>query len=401
MPSKPKSRLRSIPIEVIILSAAFLFIFMGAGAQQQFLAPFFGANRDWSPIVRGLVPAAVYVGLMCSRIPALWVVSRIGERAAMLIGGGAYVAFPLVVYFVNPLPLLIIGALLWGSGAALMWVTGSIRIIDAVSARNYGKASGVFVGSVHTGVLAGMLVLSWTAGQFGLHAVFLVASILSAAGWIIMMTLPGNHAIRTVPDIPGMLAVTRLPNWSIVAALLGLAALGYGLMLVPLGEALVETLGVSSLALAAIYPAGRLIVSLTGGWLSDVVGRRGVIVAGFMMAGAGLAVTAHQFGEPWAMALGIFSVGLLGGIAPAVGLAFVGDVATPERRLMVHASLFTSNDLGVATAIIAGQFLRGSIGGFVPTFAAFSVALIACGIWAAVSFRPVAVMGEDRLDVPD
>ena len=381
---------RIIPPEIAILSVAFLLIFTGAGAQQQFLAPYFSQHTDWSPIARGLVPASVYLSMTIWRIPAVWVVARMGERPAMLVGGAMYVAFPAVVYLSPVWWTLIVAGAFWGAGATLMWVTSSIRVIDSVSSRSYGKASGFFIGSVHSGILLGTLLLATVASWYSLREVFLVASVVTCAGLLVMSMLGANDTKRTSPDLASLINITRLPNWRVVAALLGLAALGYGLMLVPLAEALVSELGVSSLALAAIYPSGRLIVSFSGGWLSDIIGRRAIIVAGFFMAGAGLAVAAFAFGAPWAMAVGIFSVGLLGGIAPAMGLAYVGDIAGTESRLMVHASLFALNDLGVATAIIAGQFLRGYIGGFVPTFGVFSAVLIACGVWAFISFRPAS-----------
>jgi MFS family permease len=378
------------PPEIVILSVAFLFIFMGAGAQQQFLAPYFTEVMNWSPVHRGFVPAAVYLSMTVWRVPAVWVVSKIGERTAMLLGGLAYVLFPLGVYYISSWAYLILAGVAWGAGATLMWVTSSIRVIDAANTRNYGKTSGFFIGSVHMGILVGYIVLSRVADVYSLHSVFIVASALTAVGWITMLLLPSNNTHRTSPSLSMVLRITRLPNWGIVAALLGLAALGWGLMLVPLGEALVDTLGVGSLALAAIYPFGRLIISLSGGWLSDIIGRRVVIAAGFFLAGTGLAVTAFNFGSGWAMAVGIFSVGLLGGIAPAMGLAFVGDVATSDTRLMVHASLFAFNDFGVAVAILGGQFLRDTLGGFEPTFGVFAALLLVCGVWAYVSFRPVS-----------
>jgi hypothetical protein len=72
-----------------------------------------------------------------------------------------------------------------------------------------------------------------------------------------------------------------------------------------------------------------------------------------------------------------------------MGLAFVGDAADSRSRLIVHASLFMFNDFGVATAILFGQYLRGFFGGFEPMFGVFSAILLACGVWAMLSFKPV------------
>ena len=381
--------IRSIPRDIVILSASFGFIFMGTGASQQFLAPLFAETTSWSPIGRGLIPASVYLSMMLWRVPSVWIVARIGERAAMLVGGATYVAFPTVVYYASSFWVLVASAALWGVGATLMWVTSSARVLDAVSERSYGKASGVFIGSVFSGILIGVLLLSRIADVWSLRTVFLVASALSAVGWLIMLTLPAKLTKRTPPNLGTLKSITRMTNWRIVGILLGLAAMGYGLMLVPLGECIVQGLGISSLALAAIHPAARLALSFSSGWLSDVAGRRRVIVAGFFIAGAGLAWAALAIDSPYALGAGILAIGLLGGIAPTMGLAFVGDIAQTETRLMVHSSLFVHNDMGVAAAILVGQFLQTSAGGFGPTFGIFSILLLACGLWAFRSFRPV------------
>jgi len=382
------SRAQAIPWDILILSASFAFIFMGAGAQQQFLVPYFSAHGVWSPVVVGLIPASVYISMTVWRVPALWIVARIGERRAMLVGGAAYVAFPAAIYLLSSYPLLVISAATWGLGATLMWVTSSIRILDAASRRSYGRASGFFFGCVHCGILVGMLVLSWIAGTWSLREVFLAASGISLVGWVLMTTLPARHVERRRPDMATVVSMTRTPGWRVVAALLGLSSVGYGLMLGPLGQNIVEELGVSSLALAAVYPTARLIVSISGGWLSDAIGRRGVIVGGFFLAGAGLALTALAKGSPFALAAGIFAIGLLGGVAPAMGLAFVGDTAGGESRLMLHSTLFTVNDAGVAAAILTGQFLRSAMGGSGSTFGFFAVVLTLCGVWSLLTFRP-------------
>ena len=388
--------IRSIPKDIVILSVSFAFIFMGTGASQQFLTPLFSTTTSWSPIARGLIPASIYFSMMFWRVPAIWIVSRIGERVAMLLGGATYVVFPLVVYFTSSYWVLILGAAIWGVGATLMWVTSSTRVLDAVSERNYGKASGIFVGSVFTGILIGVLVLSRIAEGWSLRSVFVSASALSLFGWLVMMTLPTKHAERQAPNIRTLVSISRMGNWRVVGALLGLSAMGYRLMLVPLGECIVQELGVSSLALAAIHPAGRLVVSFTSGWLSDVVGRRRVIVVGFLIAGAGLGWASLATGSPIALGVGILAIGLLGGIAPTMGLAFAGDIAQTETRLMVHSSLFIHNDFGVAGAIMVGQMLQMGAGGFGPTFGVFSILLLRAGLWALVSFRLSASRVETR-----
>jgi MFS family permease len=380
-----------MPRDLLILCISFAFIFMGAGAQQQFLSPFFAEVTNWSPVVRGFIPATVYFTMAVWRLPAVWVVSKIGERTAMLLGGSAYVIFPAVIYFSSSQPAtywsMILGAFLWGVGATLMWVTSSTRVLDVVNRTQYGKASGAFIGAVFGGILIGVFLLTWVGAVFSLRDVFLTSSVITAIGWGILFLLPDHHVKRARPSIKAVLEVTRRTDWRVVGAMLALSSMGYGLMLVPLGECIVDGLGVSSLALAAGYPAARLVVGLVGGWMSDVVGRRNMIVGAFLIAGVGLGLTTLSTTSPITLGIGIFAIGLLGGVAPTMGLASAGDMSSSENRLMVHASLFMHNDLGIAVAMILGQLLQVQLGGFAPTFGVFSILILACGIWAFVVFR--------------
>ncbi len=378
---------RAIPGEILILSAAFGFIFMGTGAQQQFLAPFFRQTYEWTAFQRGLVPAAVYLSMTFWRVPIVWVVHRIGERPAMLIGGAAYILFPLAVYFIPTWWMLVACAAAWGVGATLMWVTSSIRVLDASSRHHYGKSSGVFASGTFLGLFLGTLGLSFVASAWSLRTVFLVSSIVTSLGWLLMLTLPEVTQIRSKPDIRTVLSFTRSPSWRVVAALLFLSALGYGIMLVPLGEWIIVGLGVSSLALSAGHPLARLVVALTSGWLSDLVGRRAVIVGGFLAAAAGLGLTAIVPASPFALLAGIVSLGLMNGLAPTVGLAFVGDMSERETRLMLHSSLFANSDIGIATAMLTGQLMQVGLGGFAQTFGVFAAVLALCAVWSFFSFK--------------
>ena len=396
-----KNSSRSIPLDLLIISGSFMFIFMGAGAQQQFLAPYFSQSTDWSALQRGFIPATVYLTMASSRIPVLWLVDRIGERAAMILGGASYVAFPAVVYLTQTYWALILGAACWGVGATLMWVTSSTRVLDVSSSTRYGRASAVFIGSTFTGILMGTFILTSVASYYAeetMRNVFIVASALSLIGWIIMLTLKRGTVHRHRPNIKTFLTIAKSSDWRIVGFLLMLAAMGYGLMLVPLGECITQNLGVAGLILTAGHPAARFVISVAGGWLSDVIGRKRVIVSSFFIAGAGLAWTALAIDSPLALGVGIFSIGVLGGVAPTVGLAFVGDISTEQNRLMVHASLFMQNDFGVAMAMLLGQILQVQMGGFAPTFGIFSVLLLLCGVWSFFTFgkarRAVAVEAE-------
>ena len=55
---------------IFLLSGTFFFIFMGAGAQQLYIAPYLTECTEWSGLMRALVPATVYISMMIFRIVA-------------------------------------------------------------------------------------------------------------------------------------------------------------------------------------------------------------------------------------------------------------------------------------------------------------------------------------------
>ena len=168
----------------------------------------------------------------------------------------------------------------------------------------------------------------------------------------------------------------------IVIILQAVSAIGFGLVLVPLSENIMASIGVSGLVLAVGYPAARFLVALVGGWLSDHLGRRATLAGSFFLAGVGLGWTALMPSSPVALSVGIFAIGLLGGLVPTLAMAYVGDVAHPATRLMVHSTLFTGRDVGVAGAMLVGQILRVELGGFGAMFGVFAALFLVCGMWS-------------------
>jgi len=378
--------------DLVILTTSFVLIFMGAGAQQQFLVPFFREAMTWSPLERGFIPAAVYLGMAFSRVPSVWIVSALGERAGMMLGAASYIAFPALVWASPSYGVLVAGAALWGVGASMLWLTSSIRVLDVARETHYGTASGIFSSGTHVGFLIGVLILSRVAADSSLRDVFAVAAAVTAVGWLILVLLPAREVRREPPHLRMVMTIARSADGRIVIILLGVAAAGFGLMLVPLSECISDALGLSGLALAAAYPAARLVVSLAGGWLSDLLGRRVVLSGSFLVASAGLSWTAIAPTSPVALGVGIFAIGLLGGLVPTLAMAYVGDVAHPSTRLMVHGTLFTGQGIGVAGAMLVGQMLRIGLGSFGTAFAVFALVFFGCGIWSStLSARPIPV----------
>jgi MFS family permease len=106
--------------------------------------------------------------------------------------------------------------------------------------------------------------------------------------------------------------------------------------------------------LAAVYPAVWSLGQLVTGWLSDRVGRKGLIVTGMLLQAAALGMIAATSGlGPWSLA----AIALGAGTAmvyPTL-LAVIGDVAHPAWRASAVGVYRLWRDLGFAVgAAVAG-----------------------------------------------
>lgn len=300
-----------------------------------------------------------------------WVADR-GRRRPMLIAG----------WLVGlPVPLLILWAPTWGWIVAanallgvnqgLAWSATVIMKIDLVGPKRRGLAMGLneFAGYVAvglaglaSGVLAARLGLSLGAAAVGLvvAAVGLLLSLLvqETAPFARLEATTTRHSGAERPTLP---AVLRRSLWSDRALFSvsqaglvnnlndGLAWGVFPLLFLRSGLSLRE-IGV----LAAVYPVTWGVCQLATGALSDVWGRRGMIVVGMLVQGAALIAMAQTQGfAAWSGALAALGVGTA--LVYPTLLAAVGDLAHPSWRGLAVGVYRLWRDLGyVAGALLAG-----------------------------------------------
>ena len=152
-----------------------------------------------------------------------------------------------------------------------------------------------------------------------------------------------------------------------------------------LGIWAIKHLGASQPQLAVAYLVGAVLAGLTGyvgGHLSDRVGRRPLILAGWAFEAAIplalFAVGRHVVGGLALLAL-LPAVGSLGGAADQ---AMVADLVAPERQEAGYASVRVAQNLGVTIGpplggllLIGGNWSHLWIGGFVLAAAAAGIAV--------------------------
>jgi len=372
---------RNLPRDLKVLSGAFFFLFMGAGAQQQFLLPHLRETTSWGTMQYSLILATVYISFMLWRLGIGHSIRALGEYRSIVLGSLTYTAFVGTVLSSRSYPLTLAMALLWGWGAASLWTTGGTRVLNISRRERYGTSSGVLYLCTSLGFTLGVVALGATRTRWGGDAMYGLALGLSLAGNPVLPFLARGGVLPPHRPLGEVLKLMRTRRVKMVGSLQFVSALSFGLLLGTVADFLPQAYGWRSLLLTASFPLARALTSLGGGTLSDRIGRGKVIALALGTSGLAL-LTSAGWTTPLSLGLGILILGCQSGVVPTTSLALAGDVAEPERRPLVLGAMFFWRDLGVVTAILGGQYLRVALGTIRAPLIAFGLIFLACAVWS-------------------
>ena len=297
-----------------------------------------------------------------------WWSDRVRRRKPLVVGGYALAAFarPLVALAFSPLQVLAI-RLTDRVGKGIRTSPRDALIADSVDPAVRGRAFGFHRASDHAGAVVGPLVafalLQW--GGFSLRSLFLAAAIPGLAAVAVLVL-----AVREVPRAPAARSVAVHPGetpprlgaplpgrfWAVLGAilvftlgnstdaflLLRAAQLGVPAALVPILWAMLHVVKSAS--------------STPGGALSDALGRKPLIVAGWLLY-AGVYFAFGRATDPW-QAWVLFAVyGVFFGLTEGSEKALVADLVPAARR----GTAFGWYNLAVGLAALPGSLLFGAL----------------------------------------
>ena len=364
-----------------VLSGAFFFLFMGAGAQQQFLLPHLREATSWGTMQYSSLLAAVYFSFMLWRLGIGYSIRVLGEYRSIVLGSLTYTTFVATVSFVRSYPAILAAALLWGWGAASLWIASGSRVLNVSRRARYGTSSGMLYLCTGLGFTAGVVVLGAARARWGGAEMYRMALGLALVGNLSLLFLPRGGVLPPTQPLRKVLSLMRTYPVRVVGTLQFVSALSFGLLLGALADFLPQAYGWRSLLLTASFPLARALTSFGGGALSDRIGRdRSLALA---LGASGLALLASAgWTTLLSLGLGILVLGCQNGVVPATSMALAGDIAEPERRPLLLGALFFWRDLGVVMAILGGQYLRVLSGTVQGPLVAFGVAFSVCAVWA-------------------
>ncbi len=334
--------------------------------------------------IAGLIVALRGIGTMISDIPAGKLITRLGERRAMVIA-----TVILIVSLVgcaistSPLPFAV-STFLMGCGWAI-WLLARLTYVSEVMPANLrGRALSTLGGVNRIGNFVGPFLGALAIGAAGLDGAFYTHIVVAVAGCALLLAIPDPHAAAP-PDLEphDLRLTTTVREHRHVFATAGVGALAIGALrasrqvVLPLWAQHIG-LGAESVALIfGLSAAMDMTLFYPAGFVMDRWGRKFVAIPCLTILAVGqlLVPLTHEF---WSLALvGVllgFGNGMGSGIvmtlgadfSPAVGRAnflgvwrFVGDAGTAGGPLLVGAiaGLFT---LGAASVAIGAAGLAGA-----------------------------------------
>jgi len=312
---------------------------------------------------------------------------RFGRRRVLIAGWLLALPVPVLIGLAPSWGYVIAANVFLGASQGFAWSMTVVMKVDLAGPARRGLALGFnetagYLGVATTAFVTGALAstiaprtLIWTIG-LGVAAVGLLASILfvrDTAAHVDLEQVGSDLPVRESTHEPVLRACSQagLVNNLNDALAWGLAPL----FLASQGASAAE-IGV----VAAVYPAVWGAGQLGGGWLSDVIGRKPLIVGGMLLQSAALALLAGRGGAfgPALAAAALLGVGTA--LAYPTLIAAVSDAVEPRERARAVGVYRFWRDLGfviggLLAGVVADAFSSGAAIALVAGLTALS------GMW--------------------
>jgi DHA1 family multidrug resistance protein-like MFS transporter len=363
-------------------------IMMGMSLPSSFL-PIMAQGLDPSGVLVGMVVSAWFLSRIFLNLPAGMLSDRLGRGRLLIFGVGLSCFGPLLCVFATNIYVLILGRVIWGAGTAFYFMNNYALLMDILPAGVRGRALGFFQGLEFVGSFVGAPVGALLAVYMSFGQVFYFSLVLALVSLLVAwrsstMRKPPRSTVGSELSLREVLGGLR--SWGIIAVCL-CSFLRYfinqgvfqTIFQLYLREGLLYSIEAIGVVLSARI-AGQVVSIVAAGILSDRLGRKPVLIAGYIIsASAFLAFTLiDDFG---AMLL----IALLQGVGEGFGfttlIALLTDLAPPDIRGGVVGFYRTFNDMGgfvgpIAYMLIYGVFRAATVFQLCAVLNLFSIILV-------------------------
>ena len=352
---------------------------LGHGAVMPILA-IRAADLGGSTSMAALVVALMGIGQLANSLPSGAIVSRLGERAALMIAGTVDLVAMLAAFFSPSVAVLAVCVFVSGMSWTTFLLARQGFLIDAVPVSHRARAMSLLGGSMRVGLLVGPLLGALLIQLSDVRSVFLLAAATALGSVAIVSRMPdfGRDERGTTAAL-GVWAVLASHRRTLLT--LGVAVVVIGASrsvrngLLPLWA---DHVGLDASVVSLLFAVAAtidILLTLPGGWLVDTRGRRVVAVPVVLAVGVGcllLPLTHGAVGVGAVMAVIAVGNGLGSGIVMTLG----ADAAPEEGRSQFLGGWRLCGDIGNT----GGPLLVSMVAAVAP----LAAAPVAIGVLALV-----------------
>ncbi len=353
---------------LVIASMASRFSYQMARSP---VLPRFAQDLGCSPELIGVIVAASTVTGIFIKLPAGTLSDILGRRRMLLLGAFFFAGPPFLYPLVNDAPSLIVLRLCHGFATAIFSPVASAYVSD-IFQKGRGEKLGWFASANDVGATLGPAIAGFILFSTSSYPVtFLVAGALGLVPLFIVPWLPApDRTTAPATANPGRWAQFRtglrevVTNRALVTASSLEAAMyvGYGAFLgfFPLYA---KEIGYNDATIGLIM-GGQLAITMigkpAGGWLSDRIGRKPMILVGLLLCAIALPMIVR--GQSLSALLPLtFLFGFGVAIVTPSTTALVADLAKAGRMGSAMGVFGTIWDSGEAAGPIMAGFLISSL----------------------------------------
>ena len=333
----------------------------------------------------GVILTLLGVGQILGNLPSSFLVSRLGDRRAMMVAAGVATGAMVVCYVAPGLPEFAVAVLVIGSCNATFYLGRQHYIIEVVPPTMRAVALSTLGGSHRIGLFLGPFAGAAVIHLFSMRAAYLVAVVAATAAALSLLAIPDVEGPRGKPEaLPARTPITAvLASHREVFLTLGFAVLAVGAArsarqtVIPLWAAHIGlnatttslVFGVATAVdMALFYPAGRVM---------DQYGRLAVAVPSMVILGGATALLPLTHGVV-TLALGAIAMSFGNGLGSGIIMTLGADVAPADARVSFLSVWRTMSDTGAAIGPLVVAALAAAW-----TLAAGVVAIGSVGLLAA------------------
>ncbi len=352
---------QKLPRDIKVMLAAAFLIALGFGlvapVLPQFATTFGVGNTEASVIV------AIFAFMRLVFAPAGGaLIGRLGERPVYVTGLLIVAASTAACAFAQDYWQLLLFRGLGGAGSVMFTVASMALVVRLAPPESRGRVSGAYASAFLIGNVCGPIVGGLLAG-FGLRVPFLAyAAALVVAAVVVQTQLShqrrGSGPRQERADMPlaEALAVGTYRTALVSSFVNGWATFGVRMATVPLFAVAALGAGPEAAGFAlAVFAAGNAAALTFSGRLADTLGRKPMMVAGLLVAGASTAAIGFTSGLGWflaASALAGVGSGLFGPAQQAAVADVIGNGRSGGKVLAVYQ--MTSDVGAIVGPVLAG-----------------------------------------------